>query len=167
MLFSEFVSEGTKLPFNYPAEAVCILLGLLEISSWKSRYYRKSFQTLTLLTAKCVCVCMCARMHMYSYRGRASGRKRLKRNEYISQLSNRRSGVDVSWRGRGNWSTFNPFVSCIVGLGTILGFNFQRKVHGNLAVPWENASWAHDLFIPSTSAPVSALSCQSLDFKEA
>ena len=68
---------GTKLPFNYPAEAVCILLGLLEISSWKSRYYCRFFQTLTLLTAKCVYMCAC--MHMYTYRGRASGRNTEKR----------------------------------------------------------------------------------------
>ena len=98
---------------------------------------------------------------------RASGRKRLKGNEYISQLSHRRCGVDVSRRGRGNVSTFIPLNYCIVGLGTILGFHFQRKVHGNLAVAWEDTSWANDLFIPTASAPVSPLSCQSLDFREA
>ena len=54
MMFSEFLSERTKLPFNYPVEAACVLLGLLKISNWKSRYPCKSFQTLTLLIAKCV-----------------------------------------------------------------------------------------------------------------
>lgn len=45
------------------------------------------------------------------------------------------------------------FVSCIVGLGTILGFNFQKKSAWEFSSAWENTSWAHDLFIPSTSAP--------------
>lgn len=54
MLFSEFLSGRTKLPFNYPVESACVLLGLLKISSWKSRYPCKSFQTSTVLIAKCV-----------------------------------------------------------------------------------------------------------------